>query len=104
VYRGDMRVQDVATVLQDLLAKGPSEIDAAATADQMEQCLAVLRRETRFKPVLPGEPVPFLSYDLVQAKDAIESVVGLFSDGEVKTALERSRSALSDIQRATRYP
>lgn len=103
MYRGDMRVEDVATVLRDLLAKGPSEIDAATAAAQMKQCLTVLRRETGFRPVLPGEPVPLLSYDLVQAKDAIESAVGLFSDGHLDAALERSRSALSDIQRATRY-
>lgn len=95
-------MDDVETVLSALLSKGPSEIDVAVATEQMQQCLAVLRRETGFKPIAPGEPVPLLSYELVQAQDSIETAIRILAAGDLAAALERSRSALSDVQRALR--
>jgi hypothetical protein len=99
----DMQMEDVEAVLRvlrALLSRGPSEIDTTLASEQLQQCLAVLRRETGFKPIAPGEPVPLLSYELVQAKDSIETAIQLLADGDLAAALEQSRSALSDVQSA----
>jgi hypothetical protein len=97
-----MQIEDVETVLRILLSQTHSEIDVEVAKEQLQQCFDVLRRETGFRAIAQGEPVPFLSYDLVQARDSIEVAIRILADGDLAAARERSRSALSDVQRALR--
>lgn len=89
-------------VLKDMTTKGPSGIDVAVATQQLEECFSMLRRETAFKPVPPGEPAPLLSYELVEAKDFVESAMGALAASDVTTALEHCRTALSHVQRGLR--
>jgi ATP/maltotriose-dependent transcriptional regulator MalT len=99
----DMKLKDVEALLREIAAKDPSEINAAVATEQLEECFAVLRRETGFKRIAPGEPVAMLPYELVQAKDAVETAMGALADGDVPAVLGHCRSALSYIQRALRH-
>jgi len=65
----DMKLKDVEA-LREIAAKDSSEINTAVATEQLDVCFCVLRRETGFKRIAPGEPVPMLPYELVQAKDA----------------------------------
>jgi len=95
-------MDDVETVLKDLLSKGPSEIDISVATQQLQQCFSVLRRETAFKVTAPGESAPLLPYDLVDAKDAIENAIQKLGSQDLNAALDRIRSALSAVQAALR--
>jgi hypothetical protein len=97
-----MQMEDVEAVLRTLLSKGSSEIDVGVVTEQLQKCFAVLRRETGFKRIAPGEPVPLLSYELVQAKDSVETAMGALAAGDVAAARERCSTALSHVQRALR--
>jgi hypothetical protein len=66
----DMKLKDVEALLREIAAKDSSEINTAVATEQLDVCFCVLRRETGFKRIAPGEPVPMLPYELVQAKDA----------------------------------
>jgi hypothetical protein len=93
-----MKIEDVEAILCALLARAPSETDAVAATDQLQQCLAVLTRETGFKAIAPGEALPLLSYDLVQARASIETALRMTANGDLAAAFEASRTALSNIQ------
>jgi hypothetical protein len=43
------------------LAFEKSEIDVGVANEQLQDCFAVLRRETGFKGIAPGEPASLLS-------------------------------------------
>ena len=97
-----MQISEVEAILRDLAAKDPSEIDGAVATEQLEKCFVVLRREIGFKQIQPGEAVPILSYELVQAKDSVETALTAVAALDVAAALDHCRTALSDVQRAVR--
>jgi hypothetical protein len=97
-----MQVEEVDAVLSDMIAQHAVEIDVVGAARQLEDCFIVLRRETAFKPVPPGEPDPLVSYELVQARDSVESAIGALAVLDVAKALEKCSVALSNVQHALR--
>jgi len=95
-----MQVEEVEALLSGMVGEDATRIDVVAAARKLEDCFIVLRRETGFKPVPPGEPEPLVSYELVQARDSVESAMGALAVLDVAKALENCRAALSDVQHA----
>jgi hypothetical protein len=96
------RLLEVEAVLSGLIAEDATRIDVVASGQRLEDCFVVLRRETGFKPVLPGEREPLVSYDLVRARDSVESAMGAFAIMDVAQALKHCRAGLLDVQRLLR--
>lgn len=97
-----MEIKDIETVLTQLAAQAPSEIDGSAASERLNECLAVLRRETGFRLAPASEAISAVPYAFVQAADFTESAARAFTSGEASVAIERCREALEQLKRIRR--
>jgi hypothetical protein len=95
-----MNLQEAQSTLKAVVDSSKKEVDVEQSRRDLEDCLAVLHRETRFQPVPPGSPTPILRYELVQAETLIEQALKGLEENDVPAMLQHVQEALSLITSA----
>lgn len=93
-----MSIQEVQNALHAIAETPPDRLNIDEVRSRLERCLVALQHETRFREVAPGDPIPMLRYEIVQATDSVEQALGRL--GEDNTlAMQQVQNAVNKLLR-----
>lgn len=92
-----MTLQEAQTVLARIAEDTPNQQSLPELRQQLGECLSALKRETSFKAIPPGAPVPMMRYEVVEAQDSVENAIKALEQNDRTKILEHVQNAASQL-------